>query len=45
MHGKPRQNKEGDWVPWHTLDDPRGRIGVSHFARNNRVESNNRFAA
>jgi hypothetical protein len=45
MHGKPRQNKEGDWVAWHALDDPYGRIGVSHFARNNRVESNNRFAA
>jgi hypothetical protein len=24
---------------------PHGRIGVSHFARNNRVESNNLFAA
>jgi len=45
MHGKPRQNKEGDWVPWHALDDPRWRIVMPRFARNNRIESDNRFAA
>ena len=45
MPGKPCQNKEGDWVLWHALDDPRRRIGAPHFARNNRIESDNRFAA
>lgn len=45
MHGKPRQNEEGDRMPWHTFDDPHGRVGVAHFSGNNRVISNNRLVA
>ena len=45
LHGKPRQNEEGNGVPWHACDDPHGRISVPHFACNNRIESDNRFAA
>ena len=32
-YGKPRQNKERDWVLWRAFGDPCGRFGVLHFAR------------
>ncbi len=45
MHGKPRQDKERDWISGHALGDPLGRIGVPHFARNDRIKPDNRFTA